>query len=83
MPFMRYVVARYNQYQRETTYRICVTDPLRIITENTSASFGGKAFTARWIELVKPEEKEDSRTAQEVIQHIRDGLGRLGDNERI
>lgn len=74
---MRYVVARYNEYVRETTYRICVSDSLRIISENSAMSVGGKYFTARYYDLVKPKKQEEERTAEDVINHIKQGLERL------
>jgi hypothetical protein len=76
---MRYVVARYNVYVRETTYRICVTDSLRITSKNTADYVGGTYFTARYADLIKPKEKEEQeeRTAEDVINHIKQGLERL------
>ena len=76
MPFLRYVYARYEERQREEAYRICVTDSLRILTENTAEIVGGKMFTVRYFDLTHPR-KEETRTAGEVIEHIRNGLRRL------
>lgn len=73
---MRYVLARVNQNQRDEAYRICVTDSLRILTENTAAIVGGKEFRFRYADLVF-KKQEETRTADEVIDHIRQGLGRL------
>ncbi len=62
---MRYVRARYRQFEREWAYRIYVTDGLKVL--------GG--LNVRYADLFKPEEK---RTAEEIISGISDRLNRLG-----
>lgn len=54
-----------------------MTDALRIVSENTAvpaASFSdgklGKSMSLRWAEPDKPPQKEESRTAEEIIEHI-------------
>ncbi len=58
-----------------------VTDTLQAIAENTAvpaASFTdgkhGKAMTRRWAEKDKPAPPEETRTPEEVIEHV---IGRL------
>lgn len=58
-----------------------VTDTLQAIAENTAvpaASFTdgkhGKAMTRRWVEKDKPAPPEETRTPEEVIEHV---IGRL------
>lgn len=55
-----------------------MTDTLQAIAENTAvpaASFTegrhGKAMSLRWVDKDKPAPPEDTRTADEVIEHIR------------
>lgn len=77
MPFMRYVVARYNKEQRDMAYRIVVSDTLRMISEDIATDFGGKYMKFRYADIIKPKEPEDTRTAEDVIRHISEGLRRL------
>lgn len=62
---MRYVIARFNQYQREQAYRIYVTDSLKII--------GG--LNIRYADMFAPEE---TRTAEEIIDGVSNKLRQLG-----
>lgn len=62
---MRYVKARYAQYQRDEVYRIYVTDSLKII---------GK-LNERYADVFKP---VDPRTADEVIEGVRSKLRKIG-----
>ena len=73
---MRYVIARFNEQQREMAYRIYITDSLKILSENSSNLAGGSRITTRFADIIKPQ-KTETRTATEVIDHIRQGLGRL------
>jgi len=66
------------------TFQVYVTDTLQTIAENTAvpaAGFtdgrAGKAMTRRWIERDKPAPPEETRTADEVIEHIRGKLASL------
>lgn len=77
---MRYVLARYNQEQREEAYRIYISDGLRFVSENTTHSAfesGGRYLNLRYYDLMYPS-APDERTAEDVIDHIKQGLGRLG-----
>lgn len=77
---MRYVLARFEQEQREEAYRIYISDGLRFISENTTHSAfecGGKYLNLRYYDLIYPA-KQDTRTAEDIIDHIKQGLGRLG-----
>lgn len=77
---MRYVVARYNDKQRETAYRIYCTDCLKIIAENTAKFAGGSTLTARYAEVIglSAPEKEETRTSEEIIASISAKLNKLG-----
>lgn len=55
-----------------------MTDTLQAIAENTAvpaAGFSdgkhGKAMTIRWADRRKPTPPEETRTAEEIIDHIR------------
>jgi hypothetical protein len=62
---MRYVMARFNRYQREEAYRIYVTDGLKHLS----------GLNIRYADLFAPEE---TRTADEIIGGIKDKLRQLG-----
>jgi hypothetical protein len=62
---MRYVIARYNQYQRDWAYRIYVTDGLKHLA----------GLNIRYADVFKPEE---TRTADEIIGGIKDKLRQIG-----
>ena len=66
---MRYVIARFNQHQRDLAYRIYVTDCLRIISENTSKMGGGSYITAKFADIINPKPVDD-RTGEEIAADI-------------
>ena len=64
---MRYVKARYKEKQRELAYRIYVTDALK-------AHWG---LNARYYDFID-DKPQDTRTADEVVDGIRQKLTALG-----
>jgi len=77
----QHVVQTWAQEQKELSYRIYVTDCLRLIGENT-AYLGSKQYIPRrWIDLIQPALKENSqketRTAEEIVTHIRKKIAAL------
>lgn len=50
-----------------------VTDALRVIGENTAKYAGGSYLKARWADIINPP-KEDTRTADEIIEHMKKRL---------
>lgn len=69
------------------TFEVYVTDTLQAIAENTAvpaAGFSdgkhGKAMTIRWSDKDKPAPTEDTRTAEEIIDHIRRRLEEVSGN---
>lgn len=64
-----------------------MTDTLQAIAENTAvpaAGFSdgkhGKAMTLRWADRDKPTTPEETRTAEEVIDHIKSRLKEVSGN---
>lgn len=55
-----------------------VTDALQILTEH-SAQSGGKYMALRYEDIITPR-KEETRTADDIIQHMKNVLGG-GDSE--
>lgn len=62
---MRYVFARFKDWDRENSYRIYVTDVLK----------GAHGVNLRYADLFKP---EDTRTADDIKKHISGKLAALG-----
>lgn len=54
-------------------YRIYITDVLKNIAENTARYSGGSYIKVRYADIVNPP-KEEMRTADEVIEHMKKKL---------
>lgn len=80
---MRYVLAQYRREQEDKAYRIYVTDALRLISENTAASVGGKYITVRFADVIAPPKEEDNRTCEEITAEIIARCGLVVNNESI
>lgn len=63
---MRYVKARIEEYHREETYRIFVTESLRFAPQ-------GKILNKSYVELLKPQ-KVETRTGKEVADEVAEKL---------
>lgn len=57
-------------------YRVYVTDTLKTICENTARQ-GGYCIKMRYIDLINPK-PEDTRTGEEVIEHMKSKLRTIG-----
>lgn len=67
--FLEYAKARMLEDLHAETYRVYVSDTLRIISENT-ARFGGGAYTKqRYYDVINPP-KVDTRTGDEIAADI-------------
>ena len=53
-----------------------MTDALRIIAENTAKNVGGSYLQARYADFAVPQ-KEETRTSDEVIAHMKFVIGSL------
>ena len=80
---MRYVLAQYRREQEDKAYRIYVTDALRLISENTASSVGGKYITARFADVIAPPKEEDNRTCEEITAEIIARCGLVVKNESV
>ena len=80
---MRYVLAQYRREQEDKAYRIYVTDALRLISENTASSVGGKYITARFADVIAPPKEEDNRTCEEITAETIARCGLVLNNESI
>lgn len=66
---MWYVLSRYRKHRRDLTYRIYVTDCLRMMTENTAKYSNGTYITGRFADCLK-RTKADNRTGDEIAADI-------------
>lgn len=62
-------IAFFKKETQEKMYKIYVTDALRILTKK----FGGEYLKNRFADVLEPH-KEEKKTADEVINNIRDKL---------
>lgn len=74
---MRYVKAKAQQNALDKSYRIYVTDSLKMISENTSKYAGGSSFSVRYSDLIKKPVNE-TRTSEEIINGIKGKLKKIG-----
>lgn len=74
---MNYVTARISRRVEEIRYRAYVTDAAQIAGSNTARFAGGSEMRVRFAELVY-DFHPDTRTAEEVTEHIRARLSALG-----
>ena len=58
-------------------YRYYMTDVLRNINESVANTMTGSYMQVRYMDIINPK-PEETRTADEIIQHIKDGLNKLG-----
>jgi len=58
---------------REMTYRFYISEGIRVLTENSAHLYGGTTLTKSFLEVIKPQ-KEETRTADEIIDHFKRGL---------
>ena len=73
---IEHYIAFFQKEQKDKAYRLYVTDALKIITENTAKLNGGTYLTGRYAEMIEPR-KEETRTAEEIIDTIKEKLERL------
>lgn len=74
---MRYVRARIGEFRRDLMCRIYYADVLRALTGTVAAIGGGEFAVTPLADLLYPK-PEDSRTEEEIIEHIRGKLRGTG-----
>jgi hypothetical protein len=77
---LRYVLARFRREQREEAYRFYVAEGIRFVSENTTHSAfdgGGRYLNLKLYDILYPP-KQDTRTAEDIINHVKQGLAKLG-----
>ena len=73
---MRYVKAKAQQNALDKSYRIYVTDGLKMISENSAKYAGGTYLSTRYTDVIKKPVKE-TRTKEEIIKGIKDKLKKM------
>lgn len=54
-----------------------MSEAVKNINESVANAYTGKYMTKSYVDLLKPE-PEETRTADEIIQHMKDKLNELG-----
>lgn len=71
-------VGFFQRRQEEQKYRIYITDALKAITDNTVRMYGGVSLKMRYADMIDTTpQKEETRTAEEVIDHIKEKMQKL------
>lgn len=73
---IEHYIAFFKKAQHEKLYKNYVTEALRYLTENTAKAHGGSYLKVRYSELIEPI-KEETRTADEIVEDLREKLRRL------
>lgn len=67
---------------KEYTYRVYVSDALKILGENLARAFGGNALNVRLYDLLERNtEPEYNRSAEEIIADMRAKLAAMSEDE--
>lgn len=74
---MRYVRARIGEFRRDLMCRIYYADVLRALTQAVASIGGGDFAVTPLAELLYPK-PEETRTEEEIIEHIRGKLREMG-----
>ena len=75
-PFLRYVRARSDEEAERYAYRMYVTETLRGLTNTVGSYLGGATVSMSLEEVLHY--KPESRTADEIKNHMKDKLRALG-----
>ena len=80
---MDHCVSFFQRKNERRLFEVYVTDALKAIAENTGKALheGGVGMGKRYIDMInenKPPEKEETRTAADIINHIKDKINKLG-----
>lgn len=71
-------MTRWKKEQQEMTYRIYLTDALKVVSENT-AVLGGKAIQGRYFDVINgTNQNVETRTKDDIINTMKGKLASLG-----
>lgn len=75
---VEHCVAAFLKKQKHKLYQVYITDTLKMIAENTSNLAGGRSPSMRWLDVAEQaEDPEPEKTAEEVIDHIKEKLAKM------
>lgn len=69
----QHVRQRHKSDQETAAWKMYIAESLRHISENTAKSSGGSYMATKWKDIIAPE-KEETRTAEEIIAHMKNRL---------
>lgn len=71
-------VGFFQRRQEERQYRIYITDALKAIADNMVRMNGGVTLKMRYADMIDATpQNEETRTAEEVIDHIKEKMQKL------
>lgn len=84
---MLYVPAAYREHLREESFRVYLTDAVRIACENTARIGGGSMISNRWAETLKSQNNRvlahDTRSPEEIVADVAEKAGLTITHEHI
>lgn len=63
--FVRYVRAKYEAWAEEYAYKVYISNTLQMLTQNTTARYGGSCYKLRFCDIINPP-PEETRSGEEV-----------------
>ena len=64
-----FVISALKQENRRKILEVYITDGIKLISDILHGIYGGGQFNLRYLDIVEP--KEEKRTAEEIISHIK------------
>lgn len=56
--------------REEQSYRLYISDTMKMINDKLFSRFGGSVFEYRYYDLVKTKKKKDNRTANQIAEDV-------------
>lgn len=76
---MRYAAVAYKEHLREQSFRVYLTDAVRLACENTAKIGGGSSISKRWADMIGSQNKgalaRDTRSPEEIIADVVEKAG--------
>lgn len=76
---MLYAGVAYKEYLREQSFRVYLTDAVRLACENTAKIGGGSSISKRWADIIESHKNgvlaHDTRSPEEIIADVVEKAG--------
>lgn len=76
---MLYAGVAYKEHLREQSFRVYMTDAVRLACENTAKIGGGSSISKRWADMIESQNKgalaRDTRSPEEIIADVVEKAG--------